>query len=205
MKRVGERKIRSDKKREVKPTIAPTLKDAIYRISYITYTPVKDVCEYLCIAAISNQKVLDHLSQFFRRDMRVGNTMYFGSLDNQHVQKRIRSNTERVTVRFKRNDYEFIYKLGYALDCSPTRVVAVLLHVAMREMNNVNDYIKRYLDGELSEIQMRELRNLMRYTNAISEVQHTWASLLGYIFDEVSAPVSRIKDAVAEFFSRDDD
>ncbi|MEB9310261.1 hypothetical protein P4I99_33175 [Bacillus cereus] len=37
-----ERKVRKDKKVDIKPTISVDLKECIYRLSYITNKPVKD-------------------------------------------------------------------------------------------------------------------------------------------------------------------
>lgn len=198
MARVGERKERSDKKKEVKPSIPTELKDAIYRISYITYTPVKEICEQLCIAVMTDQKILTDLSTFFIRDIRIGSTFYLGELDNRHIKKRVDGSKERITIKFRRADYEVIYGLGYALDCSPSRVVAILLQLAMQDIRIVNRYIKRHLENELSEAQMKELKSVLRYINNMNNTHHSWASLLSQIFDDVG-PVSRIKDAITDF------
>lgn len=198
MIRVGERKQRSDKKKEVKPTLPLDLKDAIYRISYITYTPVKDVCEKLCVEVMRDQKILSNLSMYFQRDIRIGSTLYIGKLENKHIKKRIECEKEKVTIKFKREDYEIIYALGYALDCSPTRVVAILLQIAMLDMRIVNGYIKQYLESELTESQMKELKGLMKYINEVSDTHHSWASLLSRVVDEVGK-VTRIKDAISDF------
>ncbi|MCJ7992628.1 hypothetical protein MUB15_31250, partial [Priestia sp. OVS21] len=62
-----QRKVRCDKKRDVKPTIPIHLKECIYRLSYITNTPVKDVTESICISGLKSPKVMDYLSHYFRR------------------------------------------------------------------------------------------------------------------------------------------
>ena len=69
-----KRKVRSDKKRDVKPTISSNLKHCIYRLSYITSTPVKDVAETLCEKGLRSRKVMDYLSTYFRRDLKFANT-----------------------------------------------------------------------------------------------------------------------------------
>lgn len=192
---------RSDKKREVKPVIKLELKDAIYRLSYITYTPVKDVCERLCIYVINDHHTIEKLSGYFKREVRLGNTLYFGNLSNKTVSKRDKGETERVTVRFKQGVYDSIAVLSYALDCTPSRTVAILLTIAMKNISYVDRYIKEYLEGQLNETQMRELQGILKYVNHTSDKQHSWMSVLGAILDEVSAPVTRVKEAVNEFLA----
>lgn len=201
MKREVKRKIRIDKKRDVKPVINIELKDAIYRLSFITYTPVKDVCEKMCVYVLSDQQAIEHLSKYFKRNCRMGSTLYMGHITNPGVSKRLKGITERVTVRFTHNVYESIAVLSYALDCSPSRTVAILLSAAMHNSKYVNKYTKTYLAGELNENQMREMQQVIRYINFVGEKHNTWAALLAHIVDEVSAPVTRVKDAVSEFLS----
>lgn len=201
MRKGSARKVRSDKKREVKPVVKLELKDAIYRLSYITYTPVKDVCEQLCIYVLYDKKIIEHLSQYFKRDVRLTNTLYFGNSSSKTVSKRDRGENQRVSVRFTQDVYDSIAVLSYALDCTPSRTVALLLYIAMKNVQYVNQYMKEYLDGHLGEQQMRELRGVLKYVNHTSDAQQSWMALIGTILDEVSAPVTRVKDAVSEFLS----
>ena len=201
VKRGVERKVRSDKKREVKPVIKLELKDAIYRLSYITYTPVKDVCARLCSYVINDKRAIGHYSQYFQRDIRLSNTLYFGHPSNKRFTKRDPGENDRLTVRFTQAEYDSIAILSYALDCTPSRTVAVLLYGAMSNMEFVNRYIREYLDGHLSENQMRELRGVLKYVNHRSDASMSWMALLGTIVDEVTAPVTRVKDAVSEYLA----
>ena len=196
------RKVRSDKKREVKPVLTIELKDAIYRLSYITYTPVKDVCEQLCAYVIFDKNAIEHLSQFFKRDVRLENTIYMGSITNEAVNKRFKGSTSSVTVRFKQGLYDNIAGLSYALDCTPSRAVALTLEIGMCNMAYVNKYIKHYLNGQLSKTQMSELQLILKYVNKNGEEHHTWMSLLGHIIDEVNVPIARAKDAVSGFLTK---
>lgn len=193
------RKARSDKKREVQPVINIELKDAIYRLSYITYTPVKDVCERLCFYVLNDNYAINQLAQYFKRDVRLGNTLYCGHISNKSVSKRESGENERVTVRFKQSEYDSIAIFGYALDCTPSRTVAILLNIAMRNIAYVNRYIKEYLEGNLTEIQMRELRGILKYVNHTSDKKQSWMAILGAIVDEVNSPIARVKDVIGEF------
>lgn len=177
------------------------LKDAIYRLSYITYTPVKDVCAELCSYVVYDKKIIEHLSQFFKRDVRMSNTLYFGNLSNKDISKRDKGSNQRVSVRFTQGVYDSIAVLSYAMDCTPSRTVAILLNIAMKNGIYVSRYMEEYLDGNLSEQQMRELRGVLKYVNHTSDAQQSWMSLIGNILDEVSAPMTRVKDAVSEFLA----
>ena len=196
---MGERKQRSDKKREVQPTVGIELKDMIYRLSYVTRTPVKDICEFMCVYLMNDEKVINALSVYFRRDIRIGSTLFRGSLDNVSITKRFNKYTERITVRFKQKDYERISMLSYALDCSVSRVVSLLLELSINNMKVVNIYIKNYLSHQLTPSQMKELRNILKEANDEKEDNSSWLSLLMVMMNEVTTPIIKIKDAVSEF------
>ncbi|UYB50148.1 hypothetical protein OCI51_26430 (plasmid) [Lysinibacillus capsici] len=199
MEKKGVRGQRSDKKRDVKPTLKLDLKDAIYRLSNITYTPVKDVCPSLCMFVIKDRKTIEHLSQFFKRDLLFDNTMFRGHVTNKTISKRINVPGERVTIRFSQSEYSAIALVAFALDCTVSRATAILLEISMSQARFVNAYIKEFLQHELSESQMREFKEILRYINRNGESHHSWASLLAHVVDEVGSPVNRIKEAISNF------
>ena len=202
MSGVGQRKERSDKKRDVKPIITIELKDAIYRMAYITQTPIKDVAESMVVHAVSEREIIDNLSQSFRRDVRIDNTLKYGHIGNKRISKREEGERERITLRLTQRTYEVVAVLAYALDVSATRVCALLLDESMRDFRFINGYVSRHISDKITESQMRELRSILRYVNEDADDQMTLASLLSSIVDEVSAPVTRMKDAVSEFIVR---
>lgn len=199
MEKKGVRGQRSDKKRDVKPTLKLDLKDAIYRLSNITYTPVKDVCPSLCMFVIKDRNTIEHLSQFFKRDLLFDNTMFRGHVTNKTISKRINVPGERVTIRFSQSEYSAIALLAFSLDCTVSRATAILLEISMSQARFVNAYIKEFLQHELSESQMREFKEILRYINRNGESHHSWASLLAHVVDEVGSPVNRIKEAISSF------
>lgn len=199
MEKKGERVQHSGKKRDVKPTVKLDLKDALYRLSGITYTPVKDVCPSLCMLVINNRRSIEYLSKYFKRDLLFDNTIFRGHVTNPTIEKRLNGLGERVTMRFTYSEYSKVALLAFALDCTISRATAVLLEISMREVRFVNAYIKEFLRHELSEPQMREFKEILRYVNRHGESHHSWASLLAHVVDEVGTPVSRIKEAVSDF------
>lgn len=193
------RKVRSDKKRDVKPFISLELKDSIYRLSYITNTPVKDVCEGLCINALENKYIIEELSNYFHRKIRINNTVYFGSVENPRINsKKIAAKTERVSLRLNNELYEFVYSLSYALDCSVSRVVSLLLDRGMHDINFINKYVNKYLT-DIDDNRKRELQKILDYINKGLEEEVTIASLLSYIVDEFKQPLKTTKEAVNDF------
>ena len=195
----GERKQRSDKKRDVKPTVNFEVKDAIYRLAYLTKTTVKDTCEQMIKFAMNDVESIDNLSQHFRRAIRINQTFHNGKPSNIPIDKRLQDGGERMTTRLTEYDFEILNAYAYALDVRPARAAAVLIDIAIRDYRFVNNYVMRYLHGEISKEDAKELREILRYMNRVTGEHHTMASLLGAIVDEVSSPIIRIKDAVNEF------
>lgn len=199
MEKKGGRVQRSDKKRDVKPTLKLDLKDVIYRLSHITYTPVKDVCPSLCMMVIKDRQAIESLSQYFKRDLLFDNTMFRGHVTNTTIEKRINVPGERVTIRFSQSEYSAVALLAFALDCTVSRATAILLEISMSQIRFVNEYVKDFLRDELSESQLREFKEILRYVNRNGESHHSWFSLLAHVVDEVGSPVNRIKEAISSF------
>lgn len=199
-----QRKIRSDKKRDIKPTIPCELKEAIYRLSHITNTPVKLLGEKMCQYGFSNKRILDCLSPKFKRDIRIDNTFYRGDCARSSITKRTRNGEcERITLRFRSQDYELINALAYAMDCTVARACAVLLELIFSDIDFIDAYVKEYLEDNLNRKQMNELKKVMNYINKINyrdnNEGHSWASLLSHIVDEVKAPVENAQEIVNDF------
>jgi len=195
----GGRGQRVDKKRDVKPTVELDLKDTIYRLSGITFLPVKDVCPALCMLVINDRRSIEYLSKFFKRDLLFDTTIFRGHVTNKSVEKRLNGYGERITMRLSQIEYAKVALLAFALDCTVSRATAILLEMSMSEVRFVNAYIKEFLRHELSESQMREFKEILRYVNKHGESHHSWASLLAHVMDEVGTPVTRISEAVSDF------
>lgn len=199
MNREVERKVRSDKKRDVKPLIKVEVKDAIHRISHVTHTPVKDVCEFLIVYAIKDRQTIDYLSNFFKRSIGISSTFYNGNINAPPITKRLTGNREKVSIKFKRQDYEIISALAYAMDCTPTRVTAILLTTSVRNVRAVNAYVNGYLRGNLAESQVQELRQVLSYIHRYDNDNHSWMSLLSAIVGDIRPAMRSIREMVEEF------
>lgn len=180
--------MRSDKKIDCKPTISVDLKECIYRLSYITNTPVKDVAEEICKKGLHSRKVVEYLSEHFRRELRLGNTYYMGDLNRPSLQRvKYSSPTSRITIRFQQHDFWNIKALAFALDCTPSKATAILLEASIRNTDFINQFTKKYIKAQLDEQRLKELQRVIRYLNKNSpyEEKISWASLLSFLYDEL--------------------
>ena len=205
MEKEKRRQVRSDKKKEIKPTLPVDLKEAIYRISYITGTPVKDLSVLLCEKGLLNHQVMNHLSEGFRRTVRLKSTLYLGDINRPSLRTRLLpGQTGKITIKFEQHDYENLSTLAYALDVTPSRATALLLNASIHHSNIVNDYVIDVIRGHIDEPRMRELRNVLRYLNANKslDAEVTWVAFLSHLYDEVKNGETTISESIQEFLKR---
>ncbi|RUL56443.1 hypothetical protein [Lysinibacillus antri] len=145
MKEEGERKIRSDKKVDVKPTLSIELKNSLYTFSYLCNEPVKDVAEKLCLDGAVSKVVIDDICKWFRRSYQYNNVIAVGDADRPKLKINYSSQTSKVTIRFKREDYDLICNLAHALDLTPTSTAALLIRVSLRNIEFMQQYCTKHL------------------------------------------------------------
>ena len=195
----GRRKVRSDAKKDVKPTLPIELKDAIYRLSHITDTPVMHVAELLFLHSVKSKEIIDYTAVYFQRDIMLNGTLYRGMLTNPSVLKqKNQGQTDRIHFRVTKEAYEVLALFAYALGCSHSKACALLLEECIHETDFISSYVEQHLVNNVSGDRMKELREFMRYVNN-GEGIHSWASLLSYIKDEVKKPFQNVKEVVEEF------
>lgn len=161
MKREVGKKVRSDKKIDVKPTLSIRLKDLIYSISYVTHTPVKSVGESLSLFALHSKDMMESLAPYLKRTVRIANTLYRGHDDNPQLVKKVFGKNEKITIRFKQQDYARLYDLAYALGVSPSRVVAVLIELALSDVKPFEWYVNETVDG-MTDNQLKEYERIKK-------------------------------------------
>lgn len=205
MQKGSARKVRSDKKREVKPTIHIELKDTIYRISYVVDTPVKDIVETICLFGLDSRKVITHLSENFKRNVRFHNTLFMGDLDRPAVQRfKPGTRTERLSTRLKQPDYENLVTLAFALDVTPSRAAALLLDASIRHSDFVNSYFQQHLSQTLDFNRMCELKKIISFINTNSPYNETisWLALVSYIYAEIKDSAVSFNDTLHDFIDK---
>lgn len=144
MKRESGRKVRSDKKVDVKPTIAVELKDAIYELSYRTRTPVKDVCAEMVRYMMNDKQFIERLSEYFLRDVQFLNTLYIGRRTNNKMRVWQDFEKERIMLRLTQHQYELLERLAYALGIRPTTACGLILDSGMRDSFFIKYYVKNF-------------------------------------------------------------
>lgn len=194
---MGKRKVRSDKKREIQPTLPIDVFSCIHRLHKITDLPIKTIGEDVCLRGLQDKKIISKLSVHFRRDLQLDNTVYIGRVDQPPVERRFKGMTKRISVRFYNVTYDNINALSYASDCTVARMCALLINECLTDADFVNGYVEGYLMHHIEGEQLNELRSLMKILNATDEEETiSWARLLSYVMDET---VVKVKDAVNDF------
>lgn len=182
-----ERKIRSDKKRDVKPLIPLHLKKNIYRLSDVCDLPVKDIASIICVEGLRSKMVMEYLLPNFKRGVRLANTVYFGSLENHSLQRKTdTSQHERITIKFVAADYENIGLLAYALDVTPSRATAILINAGIRDPTFIHTLLRVYSRRErLSDEHKDELKRIMKYINSGNPFEQSvnWSDIAIYVGD----------------------
>lgn len=199
----GKRKVRSDKKTDIKPSIMLTHKNTIYRLSQITDVSVMSVAEDICNHGIQQKKVMSYLSQHFVTNLQLNSTVFIGNSERPRYSRRLAAGqTGRVSIRFKKEDYNNIYELSTALGgCTVSLACALLLEASMKDPDIINEFAKRYMDEHVSEEKMRELKKVLKFinTNNPYEEELSWSYLLSHLFEEVRVGAEKIQDTVSEF------
>ncbi|RKO61662.1 hypothetical protein [Caldibacillus debilis] len=205
---VGEerkRKMRSDKKRDVKPTVPLPLYECISRISYITVTPMKDVAEYLCVRGLEEREVIEVLSKRFRRKYRFKNTLFIGKPERVAERSlKIGETKRRISIRFPQSIHDQIAELAYSLDVTVSTATALLLDAAAKHAAILDDYISRHVVDTLEPFRKKQLKEVIRYLkkdNPYGE-EITLARLISYIIEEVMDHTVNAKRAVESWLDQ---
>lgn len=199
------RATRSDKKIDCKPTIAIELKDCIYRIAFIINVPIKNLGVEICRYGLHSKKVMDYLSNYFRRNFTYKNSVYIGHYDNKSPQKRAKKGeTGRISIRFTQKEYELICALAYALDVTPSRATALLLETTIHRTDFINQVSRKFIKDKLSPSQLKEFKKVIRYINQNNPYHEeiSWASLLSYIYDEVMISTNNIAKTLGRWIEK---
>lgn len=205
MKTGQSRKVRSDKKVEVKPTLLIELKECLYRLSYITNTPVKNIAAHICEKGLSSMTVLDYLSKSFRRSVHIGSTLYMGDLERPSLQKKMSAGeTGKITIKFSQKTYDTICVLAFGLGVTPTRATALLINAAIYYSDFADTYVRKHVEEQLDASRKKELRKVLQFINASSDYEQkvSWASFLSVIYDDFLTGNNTISDSIQEFLDR---
>jgi len=141
----GNRKQRSDKKIDVKPTMSIDLKNQLYSFAYLSGEPVKDVAEKLCVYGATSKEIIDDICKWFRRNYIYNNTIAIGNSERPKLKINIQGESDKVTIRFKQNDYDLLCELAHALDATPTSTSGILIKSTLTNIEFMQQYAQKHL------------------------------------------------------------
>jgi antitoxin component of RelBE/YafQ-DinJ toxin-antitoxin module len=203
------RKVRSDKKRDVKPTVHASTYELVSRISYITNTPMKDVAEVFCYYGLYSLKVIELFELKFRRSYIFANSRFpkfFPGDDNQIGQRAIKEpgTRKRVTIRFDQEIHDKLAEFAYALDVTVSSATAMLLEASIKETDILNEYLKRYIDNNLDSKRKKQLEEVLEHISRNNPYDNevTYRSLLGQLLGEVWDYGRSFKKVVEEWLDQ---
>ncbi|WP_342047227.1 hypothetical protein [Bacillus sp. OTU530] len=199
------RKVRSDKKREVKPTITMSLYECIDRLSYMTTNPIKDVAEEICVLGLQSEKTIDLLAGYFRRDYWIQERKLIrGDVSRApYTFKDGDSQKRRISIRFSQSVHDKLSELAYALDMTVSSTTALLLKTAIYESSIFVDYILKHLDDETTEARMNQLQYIVDFINESNKEEPIDIRMLvSYILDKASTKTKDFKRTFVQFIEQ---
>lgn len=198
------RKVRSDKKREVKPTITMSLYECIDRLSYMTTNPIKDVAEEICVLGLQSEKTIELLAHYFRRDYWIRErTLIRGDVSRSpYTLKDGNSQKRRISIRFSQPIHDKLSELAYALDMTVSSATALLLKTAIYESTIFVDYVLKHLDNETTEARMNQLQYIVDFINESNKEPIDIRMLVSYILDKASTKTKDFKKTFVQFIEQ---
>lgn len=152
----ANRKPRSDKKRDVKPTVSINLKKQLKTFAELCNEPVKDVAEKLCKDGATSKVIIDDICKWFRKNYLYSNTLVVGDAERPKLKVNIVGESDTVTFRLKRDDYDVLDDLAHALDLTPTTTAGVLIKVTLYNVEFMQQYAHDHL-MHLSDKQKKDI------------------------------------------------
>ena len=181
---VRRRKIRSDKKKQIRPSLDLEICESIFRLSTITKRPIKDICELLLINALKSDQILVSLSQYLKRDIQVRNGLYKGHIHAEPLYDVYTdSRRNRVSFTIRMETYDMLYTLSYCFGVSVSKMAAVLIFESLIDIDFIESFLEEYLDS-LNDSRKAELKKLLKYIQSQTSEKFTLGDLLVYLIDQ---------------------
>lgn len=202
VKGVGERKERSDKKRDIRPFIPTELYECFSRTSYVTNTPMKDIGVMVCKKGLYSAAVIELLANHFRRDYWANNnTMHTGDLNRPPFKLPKGISKQRITMRFSQSDYDKVARLAFSLDTSISAATGLLIETAFMNTDIINAIITNQVKSALDSKRMKQLREIIKYINKNSPYheERTVGEIVSFILEEMKATAFTMSESVKEW------
>lgn len=144
MKEGKGRKVRSDKKRDVKPTISTFVKESLYYYAYLVGLPVKDAAYLLIKKGLRDDVVLQQFRHLFISNFHIENRLYIANREDGPVKVNYRGTNGKVTIKFTNETYEELRKLAFAIGLTPTTTAALMLRKTLFTPEFMEEHIKQF-------------------------------------------------------------
>lgn len=182
------RKTRSDKKRDMRPTVAQELYECIDRLSYITNTPQKSISLKLCQVALISTPIIEELSVFFLRDYwSTAHSLYPGHYDRERYSVTRAAGRKRLTIRPSQNEYACIERLAFSLSITPHATASILIEKALQSVSIVDALVSSRMQHDLDQNRLRELREVFRFINGHQKPGEkiSFAAFMSLVYDHI--------------------
>lgn len=182
------RKVRSDKKKDIKPIVPIEIYNLICDFSYITNLPIKDICEYFCMEGFKTEEVINHISSYFKQDYIYSNTLYHGDPSLTHSRYiKVNGNKMRLSIRFSKDFYNCLHQLAYCMNLTPASSCKLILESSLLNITIVNRFLKKYIPSNIDENRKKILRYDLKYIkkNNLYHDNDSLTNVIKIVFDEV--------------------
>lgn len=136
------RKVRSDKKVDVKPTVSGYIKRNLYTYAYLANVPVKDAIELMIEKGLDNDDVLSLFRSALIRDFFIRNRVIFKHRE-EPAKIRYQGKTETVSTRLKRETYEELCELAFCIGHTPTSTASLMIRKTLYSRDFM-EYLTEY-------------------------------------------------------------
>lgn len=161
---VGDKKIRSDKKVDLKATLSVQSKERLRAFSAACNEPLKDVSERFLSLALYSRIIISELCVWFRRNYIYDNSIAFGDLDRPKIVVKSSGPSDVVSLKLRRPVYEKLCELAHALDIPPSTTVSLLLVSAMNDPQFMKDYMDQFL-SDMDPYEIKEIKKILGGSN----------------------------------------
>ena len=188
MSKSVERKVRSDKKIDVKPTCEIQLYNCVSNIADLTGMSMQHVAEHMCVEGMKSNIVVEHISEYFVREIFYRNTLYRPKRDFLGKQRKKRSSlSKRVSIRFSQEWHQILYEFSIALGVSVSESARIMLAGSIRNSNIVKEYINTYVKQPMNQRQKVFLSEILQFIKKENPYKDDFSfkDLLGYLKDEI--------------------
>lgn len=151
------RKVRSDKKRDVKPTVSTYIRNNICTLANIVGVSTGDAALILISRGLHNDDVMRLFQPLMLSNFDIDNRIYVGNRENGAVKINYRGSTVKVSIKFPGDVYEDLRRLAYSIGLTPTTTAALMIRKAMFCEPFMDEHKRMYLKFFKNDDQKLEL------------------------------------------------